>query len=49
MGLKGYRYVRNVQWMHKGLEQMVDDYWCDRCRVFTDNPEKHKHEERPLD
>jgi hypothetical protein len=43
------KYVRNVQWFSKGVKQMVDDYWCDRCRVFTDNPEKHKHEERPLD
>jgi hypothetical protein len=47
--LKGNKNVRNVQWFSKGVRQMVSDYWCDRCRVFTDNPEKHKHEERPLD
>lgn len=21
-------------------------YWCDRCRVFTDNPEAHLHAEK---
>ena len=23
--------------------------WCDRCRQWTDQPERHNHGERPLD
>jgi hypothetical protein len=49
--MKGNKNVREI-W-HGSWDTVTADYkmalWCDRCRVFTDNPEKHKHDQNPLD
>ena len=36
------KYVRKV-------EGFLDPYWCDHCRIFTDNPKQHEHDRKPLD
>lgn len=30
------KYVRQV-------EGFLDPYWCDACRMFTADPERHRH------
>jgi hypothetical protein len=34
------RFVRKISEF-----DVFGGYWCDRCRVFTDEPEKHRHED----
>lgn len=36
------KYVRQIQ-------GAIYSYFCDRCRQWTDQPDRHNHEERPLD
>ena len=36
--MKGNKYVRKV-------DGILYPYWCDYCRLFTLEPDKHRHEE----
>lgn len=46
----GYHKVDLEQITPNRFVRKIDnDNWCDRCRVFTDNPEAHDHDKRPLD
>lgn len=47
------RFVRKIPALDMGVpfekKEPRFSNWCDRCRVFTDNPEAHDHDKRPLD